>query len=420
MMAAHRHPVRLSERMLDAAACPPGRRELWLSDLLVRGLRVRVLGGTKTFYCSWTDPRSGRRCREKLGRFGAITLEQARQAARAMLGRVALGEDVVAERRRARETDGLTFGRLIDEWARLHLAYRRPRYAAEATRALKTTFRAHLGTAAVRIDHALAARVLDRLALAGRPGAARNALAYARACFGWAMKRRIVTVNPFHGLPAPKGSGAARDRALGPEEIGMVWRAAGTLGTPYGQVVRFLMLTLARRDEAAGMTWGELAPDMSTWTLPAGRSKNARPHVVHLAAPARAILRDLLRIGLRDGDPDPPPPAERLVFAAWPRFAPVSGWSWIKRRLDAAIAAECAETGRAPPAPWVLHDFRRSGVTWLAGVGFPPHVCDRLLNHVGGTISGVAAVYQRAEFLAERRAAHEAWAGHVVACGGGG
>ncbi|QXM25475.1 hypothetical protein KO353_04405 [Elioraea tepida] len=59
-------------------------------------------------------------------------------------------------------------------------------------------------------------------------------------------------------------------------------------------------------------------------------------------------------------------------------------------------------------------------MTWLAGAGFPPHVCDRLLNHVGGTISGVAAVYQRAEFLAERRAALEAWAGHVVACGGGG
>ncbi len=418
MMAAHGRPVRLSERMLAAAACPPGRRELWLSDLLVRGLRVRILGGTKTFYCSWTDPRSGRRCREKLGRFGAITLDQARQAARAMLGRVALGEDVAAARRRARETDTLTLGRLIDDWARLHLAHRRPRYAAEAVRALTTTFRAHLGAAAVRIDHALASRVLDRLALAGKPGAARNALAYARACFGWAMKRRLVTVNPFHGLPAPEGSGAARDRVLGPDELGMVWRAAGTLGPPYGQAVRFMALTLCRRDEAAGMTWAELAADMSVWTLPAERSKNARPHLVHLAPPARAVLRELLRIGLREGEPDPAPEPERLVFGVLPRGGPISGWNWVKRRLDAAIADECAEAGRAAPAPWVLHDFRRSGVTWLAGAGFAPHVCDRLLNHVGGTISGVAAVYQRAQFFAERRAALEAWAGHLAACGG--
>lgn len=420
MMVAAGRPVRLSERLLEAASCPPDRRELWLSDLAVRGLRVRILAGSKTFYCSWTDPRSGRRCREKLGRFGAITLEQARQAARAMLGRVALGEDVVAERRRARAEDGLTLGRLVDDWARLHLAHRRPRYAAEAVRAITTTFRRHLGMPAARLDHAMAARVLDRMVLDGKPGAARNALAYARACFGWAMKRRLVVINPFHGLPAPAGPRASRDRVLDADEIGLVWRCAGALPPPYAEVVRLLMLTLARRDEAAGMTWGEIAPDFSAWTLPAERSKNHRPQVVHLAAPARAVLRACLRFGLRDDEPDPVPVPERLVFSVPPRGGPISGWNWVKRRLDALIAAECARIGRPAPPPWVMHDFRRSGVTFLAGAGFAPHVCDRLLNHVGGAISGVALVYQRNEFLAERRAALEAWAAHVVACGGDG
>ena len=60
--------------------------------------------------------------------------------------------------------------------------------------------------------------------------------------------------------------------------------------------------------------------------------------------------------------------------------------------------------------PWRFHDFRRTGVTRLADLGFPPHVADRLLNHVQGTISGVAAVYQRGEFLAQRKSALEAWA----------
>ena len=62
-----------------------------------------------------------------------------------------------------------------------------------------------------------------------------------------------------------------------------------------------------------------------------------------------------------------------------------------------------------------LHDCRRTAVTWMAGAGFPPHVADRLLNHVEGAIRGVAAVYQRGEFLHERRAALGAWAGHVLA-----
>jgi hypothetical protein len=47
-------------------------------------------------------------------------------------------------------------------------------------------------------------------------------------------------------------------------------------------------------------------------------------------------------------------------------------------------------------------------------MGVAPHIADRLLNHVGGSISGVAAIYQKAEFLDERRAALDAWAKHVA------
>jgi len=80
-----------------------------------------------------------------------------------------------------------------------------------------------------------------------------------------------------------------------------------------------------------------------------------------------------------------------------------------------------AEAGRAPePMPaWVLHDFRRAGVSWLAGAGYAPHIADRLLNHTTGAISAIAGIYQRNEFLAERRAALDAWAAHVLACGEG-
>ena len=52
-------------------------------------------------------------------------------------------------------------------------------------------------------------------------------------------------------------------------------------------------------------------------------------------------------------------------------------------------------------------------------MGIPPHVADKLLNHITGSIQGVAAVYQRAEFLPERKRAIEAWAAHVIACAEG-
>jgi hypothetical protein len=50
----------------------------------------------------------------------------------------------------------------------------------------------------------------------------------------------------------------------------------------------------------------------------------------------------------------------------------------------------------------------------MARLGVAPHVADKVLNHQAGTISGVAAVYQRHEFLAERKEALERWSAHVA------
>jgi len=50
----------------------------------------------------------------------------------------------------------------------------------------------------------------------------------------------------------------------------------------------------------------------------------------------------------------------------------------------------------------------------MARLGIAPHVADKILNHQSGTISGVAAVYQRHEFLAERQEALERWGTHVA------
>ena len=173
------------------------------------------------------------------------------------------------------------------------------------------------------------------------------------------------------------------------------------------------------------MRWAELSGDLSTWTIPAERAKNRRAHLVHLSQLARAVLGGVPR---EEG--------QELVFAAASRSADgkqvqITGFSDVRARLQAAIAAERAGAARPrrkkgeggykraePVADWRLHDFRRTGVTRLAGLGVAPHVADRILNHVHGAIRGVAAVYQRNEFLAERRAALELWTAHVEKAAG--
>ena len=82
---------------------------------------------------------------------------------------------------------------------------------------------------------------------------------------------------------------------------------------------------------------------------------------------------------------------------------PFNRFSVAKRALDEL----CQVKG------WRLHDLRRTAVSGMARLGVPPHVADKILNHTSGTISGVAAVYQRHDFLAEREAALNRWGQHV-------
>jgi hypothetical protein len=65
------------------------------------------------------------------------------------------------------------------------------------------------------------------------------------------------------------------------------------------------------------------------------------------------------------------------------------------------------------PAPWRLHDLRRTFVTGLADLGIRPDVIEMAVNHASGLRGGVAGVYNKSELLPQRRAALERWAAHV-------
>src|SRR5262249_5506349 len=83
---------------------------------------------------------------------------------------------------------------------------------------------------------------------------------------------------------------------------------------------------------------------------------------------------------------------------------PVSGWSKLKKRLDAAMQIP----------PWRVHDLRRTTATQMAELGVPPHVVEAALNHISGAKAGGAGTYNRAEYPPERKAALERWAKHVA------
>jgi integrase len=64
--------------------------------------------------------------------------------------------------------------------------------------------------------------------------------------------------------------------------------------------------------------------------------------------------------------------------------------------------------------PFTIHDLRRTAASGMAGLRFPPHIVEAVLNHRSGTRRGVAGVYNRHDYRDEKRAALEAWGRHVL------
>jgi integrase len=402
-------PRKLTQRSVEAAVCPPGKRDVLMFDSETRGFGLRVTAaGRKSFIAQYRIVTGKRRV--PIGAFGVLTVEQARQAARAVLGAAAQGGDPFIERkasadvaRRAMVEAKYTFARMIEAWADARQGDRRPSYIREAVACLKRNLPSWQHRAASGITLGESVRALDELKAQKGTIAANRTLAYARAAYSWAVKRQHVLTNPLKGIEQP-GRENARERLLSADELGAIWRAAGELGATLGAFARVLMLTLQRRQEVASMRWVELddADNPTVWTIPGERAKNGKTHIVHLSEPVRTIIPALPRVN------DNP-----FVFAG-KAGKPIAAFSYAKAQIERSLS----KAGRVIP-DWRFHDFRRAGVTALAGMEFPPHVCDRLLNHVTGSITGVAAVYQRAEFLNERRAALDAWAEYVVAYGEG-
>jgi integrase len=200
--------------------------------------------------------------------------------------------------------------------------------------------------------------------------------------------RAILDQSPAENVPLPSKE-VTRDRVLDDDELARVILAAREIGGPYGGIVELLALTGQRREEVAQLQWRELDLTQRVWTIPKSRTKNAKAHVVHLSAQAMAMLKQ--------AEPRGP-----YVFSLF-GDKPFVEFSRAKRRLDQLSGV----------TEWRLHDLRRTCVSGMARLGIAPHIADKILNHQSGTISGVAAVYQRHEFLSERQQALERWGAHI-------
>jgi integrase len=381
--------IRLTKSAIDAL--PTSKSDVVYWDAGYPGFGVKVTPkGRKAFIVLYRTGGAGSRLRKyTIGPHGRVTFHQARVAAQKVFAAKLDGRDLAAEKRAARQS---IVADRVEDLLEAFIAQRlsQNRSGGEVARLLRREIgKTWAGKSIHEINKRDVVEVVMAIEQRGAPVAANKALKSVKTFLRWCVGRAVLDQSPAEGVPLPAKE-VARDRVLDDEELAHVILAARKIGGPYGGIVELLALTGQRREEVARLQWEELELVRRIWTLPKSRTKNAKAHVVHLSDQSLAVLKRADQRG---------PYVFSLLGAK-----PFQEFSRAKRRLDQLSGVTA----------WRLHDLRRTCVSGMARLGIAPHVADKILNHQAGTISGVAAVYQRHEFLAERQDALERWGAHVA------
>ncbi len=391
----------------------PSSKRLEVADGLLRCLYLVVQPSGKK---SWAVRyRLGSRTRKlTMGPYPRISLEQAREDARAALRAAAKGSDPATAKKTARKADRDLFETVKDDFIDRYEKQRRD--WRETERLLdKNVIPYWRGKKVHDITRRDIHDLLAKLRARGMGAGANRVFAAIRKLFNWAVAEAIIPQSPCLGIKAPVKE-TSRDRVLSDTELRWLWKATEVMGYPFGPVTRLLTITGQRLSEVAEMSRSELDEAAALWTIPRDRAKNDQAHEVPLAPQALAIVKELPKIGT-DG----------YLFTTTGE-TPVSGFSKAKRILDAHMLAaarqEAAERGEDPDkiviAPWRIHDLRRTAASGMARLGIQLPVIEKVLNHQGGSFSGIVRVYQRHSYADEKRAALEAWAKFVERTAGEG
>ena len=380
--------IKLTKGAIDALPTPSSDVVYW--DAASPGFGVKITPkGRKVFIVLYRTGGAGSKLRKyTIGPYGRVTLHQARVAAQKVFAAKLEGRDLAAERREARRQ--LVADRvedLLETFIAQHVSQKRS--AGEIARVLRREVgRPWTGSSIHEITKRDVVEVISAIEQRGAPGTANKTLKSIKTFLRWCVGRAVLDRSPAEGVPLPAKE-VARDRVLDDQELAQVILAARKIGGPYGGIVEFLALTGQRREEVARLTWQELDLERRVWTIPKSRTKNAKAHVVHLSDQSLAVLKRTDRQG--------------PLLLSMLGIKPFQEFSRAKSLLDQLSGI----TG------WRLHDLRRTCVSGMARLGIAPHIADKILNHQSGTISGVAAVYQRHEFLPERQAALDLWGAHT-------
>jgi integrase len=418
-MGRKRLTARTVETLKPAAPKPGATGRRFVMDAEVSGLGVKVTQtGSRSFVLIKRYPGYHHPAPRQLGSCDALSLEEAREKARDWLKLIARGIDPAAHERALQEAAARkranSFAAVFDDFVKEKLAAERQ--GRDVERSMRKEFVTVWGKRPIGdIGDQDVLNVIRVVKQRGAPSHARNLLGYGRRFFDWAIEQHAygISQNPCAGLKPARivGEKRARERILNDDELFAFWRATGHMGYPAGPLYRLLILTGLRLNETADAKWSEFDLRGGVWIVPAARMKGkdgrVADHVVPITDDIAAVLKSLPRF--QSGD---------FLFST--TFGRTSVWlsSKLKGRLDArmlrTLRALARKRGDDPsrvtlPA-WVNHDLRRTVRTGLSKLRIDRDIREAVLAH---TRPGVEGVYDRHDYLLEKKDALERWASYV-------
>ncbi len=369
---------KFTKTALEDITCPPSGREdksgrVYVYDTLVPGLACCITeSGARAFF--WIGRDKGKPIRFGLGKYDALSVEQARAAAAGKNNDRAAGKGIMDARRteRAKAANVTTLGGLFDHWLEHHAKVHKKTWAQD-----KAIFDRYLKKWRDRDISAITH--MDVQILHGEIGkdhghyAANRCLAMISTLFNHAVTLGHERLNP--AFKVKRFREQSRERFLSAEELPRFFKALEQEPNATNRDF-FLMclMTGARRGNVQQMKWAEIDLAGHTWRIP--DTKAGRPQTVYLSAEAVRILTTRKDTAVGD-----------YVFP---------GRNLDENRKPIGHLAEPKKAWaklleRAEIDGLRIHDLRRTLGSWQAATGAGLPVIGRTLGHQNQSTTAIYA-----------------------------
>jgi len=386
-----------------------------LKQIINAGLPVRKPVGSNLYFrlnqysvASWEFRYviNSKRRYMTIGKYPEMSLSEANRKAGEMTALRNEGKDPLVEKNRAQSAQAYNCDRLFDDWFE-HDLQPRLKHPQIPYRIYSKDIRPVIGELSVASVTPLDIRkILVNIRESKRPTVCNDALMYMKQLFQHGIKIGLLTNNPAATFNTNDAGGIeeAKSRALTEQEIAEVFRVFRENISSFGRdnyiaCCLFLMLGV-RKSELCEAKWSEFDLDNTLWHLPKERMKTGVPITIPLPSQAMLLFKTL------------------KVFAGFSEYVfparqhskkPHVGSDTLNRAITKCFGHEAGR--KVQPTNLMgditcfsVHDLRRTFRTMCAKLGISGDVAERCLNH---KLKGVEGIYDRHDYLEERRIAHQ-------------